>query len=812
MTTSGLATAGGGTGTVTNTYGYDLANRLTSWTATPAGGTASTKTYGYDNSGNLINNNGVTQTYDARNELTSDSNGNSYTYAADGDIATQSSPGNANYSFSSDAYGQQITDGFSSFAWDALGRVTSAGEAFNQSYSVALTYDGMTSQVASDPSATYSRDPAGQIVGVDTTSGVRTLALVDQHDDLSGTFAATGTSLASSTTWDPWGSVLASTGPAIQAGYQGQWTDPVTQQVGMGSRFYRPLVGGFINADTVPAAGGNSHAYVGDNPMSLTDPTGHSPSSDGPGNGTITKAQVNAAAAKARDAKQAAARAEIAAANARDTAAKARSTASAAVRYAAELNNQASQLHSEWELANAAANQAKAKADEAHRTYLQAEATAQAYKNAIGSPPTPPAAPLRASANMTNLGNPSAGGGTVSISLGCQALLTNSGLLCSHPFTTSSSSSSSSVSSGSSSQSQASGTSRDQENAYNRALAAYHQRVNNYLHAEAIAKEDYAAWQKALRIQKAAEAKAQSLWAQYSQMHNQAVDAQHQAERDLQIADQAEARARSLTADAADAEKVAAQDEQQYLELLSEYNQQQRKENQGGGNSGSGNNGGNPTTTILPGGPASGCASGPDAEKKLCRKEAAAAADATAAAAAAINSLVAEALNSIPACISHPTVVTCAVAAVTGIVLIGSVFAGAGDAAAGADQGATLRTAVDQKASEVIASQSNRVRGPVLSGAMDTKTGEIFFGQNTGIPDPLHPLLRQRLDSFSGPGAPAKGIPGAHSEINAVNQGLFARPGSQIGDFTFYSVRLRGTIKGQPIEMCPNCAQILGGG
>ena len=38
MTTSGLATAGGGTGTVTNTYGYDEASRLTSWTATPAGG------------------------------------------------------------------------------------------------------------------------------------------------------------------------------------------------------------------------------------------------------------------------------------------------------------------------------------------------------------------------------------------------------------------------------------------------------------------------------------------------------------------------------------------------------------------------------------------------------------------------------------------------------------------------------------------------------------------------------------------------------------------------------------------------------
>ena len=102
----------------------------------------------------------------------------------------------------------------------------------------------------------------------------------------------------------------------------------------------------------------------------------------------------------------------------------------------------------------------------------------------------------------------------------------------------------------------------DQEDAYGRALAAYNQRVANYNNAQAIANKDYAAWQKAESIAKAAEAKAQSLWAQYSQMHNQAVDAQHRAERDLQIADQDEATAKSLTSDAAGAEKTAAEDQQ----------------------------------------------------------------------------------------------------------------------------------------------------------------------------------------------------------------------------------------------------------
>jgi hypothetical protein len=51
---------------------------------------------------------------------------------------------------------------------------------------------------------------------------------------------------------------------------------------------------------------------------------------------------------------------------------------------------------------------------------------------------------------------------------------------------------------------------------------------------------------------------------------------------------------------------------------------------------------------------------------------------------------------------------------------------------------------------------------------------------------------------------------GRTQKNNVVNQGLFARPGSQISDFIFYSMRLRGATVGEPIEMCPNCAWILG--
>jgi Pretoxin HINT domain len=45
--------------------------------------------------------------------------------------------------------------------------------------------------------------------------------------------------------------VLASSGPPVQVGYQGQWTDPGTGQTDMGARMYRPGTGGeSFTADT----------------------------------------------------------------------------------------------------------------------------------------------------------------------------------------------------------------------------------------------------------------------------------------------------------------------------------------------------------------------------------------------------------------------------------------------------------------------------------------------------------------------------------------------------------------------------------
>src|SRR5260370_2548669 len=118
--------------------------------------------------------------------------------------------------------------------------------------------------------------------------------VVEAAGDRCGPLPPAGAAMTSSATWDPWGQVLASAGPAVQVGYQGQWTDPITGQVSMGARFYRPPAGGFINQDTDtgeeggPAVTDNLHAYAHDNPVTLTDVSGHSPSRTSGSSGGIS--------------------------------------------------------------------------------------------------------------------------------------------------------------------------------------------------------------------------------------------------------------------------------------------------------------------------------------------------------------------------------------------------------------------------------------------------------------------------------------------------------------------------------------------
>ena len=115
---------------------------------------------------------------------------------------------------------------------------------------------------------------------------------------------------------------------------------------------------------------------------------------------------------------------------------------------------------------------------------------------------------------------------------------------------------------------------------------------------------------------------------------------------------------------------------------------------------------------------------------------------------------------------------------------------------------------------------ANKELGPVVSGAYDKTTGEIYISINNPdgtVPVDLHPDLQSRLDSMppdvrdsylNTHGA------GSHSEIYAVNQALTANPGVNPDNILVYSNATGGVTKPvvyDPVPTCPHCAYILDG-
>jgi RHS repeat-associated protein len=264
-TTTGFA------GAASNSYTYDQANRLLSWN----NGTTTT-TYAYDKSGNRIQAGTDVYGYDQRDELLTSENGaTSYTYTPRGTLATQ--VGSATLTTTADAFGQVATQTPSaggtanSYTYDALGRVLQTGFA----------YTGTGNTLATDGVATYTRDSSDSLAAV-TASGSTRLTWTDQHTDQVAQFTPTATALSGSTSYDPLGRVLATTSMAGNLGYQSEYTDSTTGRANMDARWYNTNTGQFDTRDSatnspVPSsAAANRYAYAGDNPLTGTDPTGHS--------------------------------------------------------------------------------------------------------------------------------------------------------------------------------------------------------------------------------------------------------------------------------------------------------------------------------------------------------------------------------------------------------------------------------------------------------------------------------------------------------------------------------------------------------
>jgi hypothetical protein len=135
----------------------------------------------------------------------------------------------------------------------------------------------------------------------------------------------------------------------------------------------------------------------------------------------------------------------------------------------------------------------------------------------------------------------------------------------------------------------------------------------------------------------------------------------------------------------------------------------------------------------------------------------------------------------------------------------------------------TFVEAVRLRAAHMIEVLSNKERGPVLTGILDTRTGRTFFGINQMDPPlDLHPLLQNRLAGYlaetRGLTPERAGKPGAHSEIVALNRALHEREATlgrpvepqELSEFVLHNRSIRGTTKAEGIPPpCPNCEAIL---
>ncbi|MFF3403786.1 polymorphic toxin-type HINT domain-containing protein [Streptomyces sp. NPDC002659] len=257
-----------------NTYGYDDAGRLTSWT-----GDGQTTQYDWDDSGNRVKNGAKTATYDERNRLLSDGD-YTYDHTPRGTLATRTSSGlTENFTF--DAFDRMTKAGESGteYTYDSLDRVAARN-------GVDFSYAGLAPDPVKDNSSTYGRGAADELLSVAEGTGPAQLTISDKHGDVVGDMSPTNgaaASLTQSTAYDPFGQSIATSDMAGNAGFQGDYTDPDTDQVNMGARWYDPGTGTFDSRDSYTYASGasvlaNRYTYGAGSPMDYSDPDGHWPS------------------------------------------------------------------------------------------------------------------------------------------------------------------------------------------------------------------------------------------------------------------------------------------------------------------------------------------------------------------------------------------------------------------------------------------------------------------------------------------------------------------------------------------------------
>jgi RHS repeat-associated protein len=263
---------------VTSNYSYDPLYELTQVTQ----GSSTTETYSYDPVGNRLSSLGVpTYSYNSSNELTSNSSG-SYSFDANGNTLSDASgksytwdfenrlvqavnPGVGTTTFRYDPFGRRIQKsgplGTTNYLYDGYNVIEDLDNSGNvlARYTQGTHVDEWLAELRSGTSSYYERDGLGSVTSLSNSAGA----------------------LANTYTYDSYGKVMASTGTlANPFQYTGRESDQETGLYYDRARYYDPAAGRFLSEDPIGFHGGiDFYAYVANNPIIFTDPSGlqHTP-------------------------------------------------------------------------------------------------------------------------------------------------------------------------------------------------------------------------------------------------------------------------------------------------------------------------------------------------------------------------------------------------------------------------------------------------------------------------------------------------------------------------------------------------------
>jgi RHS repeat-associated protein len=313
--TTGISTTEGETTLADYTYGYDNAGELTSdSTVDPNNATALTHTYSYDSDSQLTtvddgitspayantpggeittNMAGSTLAYNSAEELTSVSPGagpsTSYTYDGNGDRTSSTVAATETTAASTTSYTYDPVGDLASVGIPATGSsdaetvdYSSDGDGLRQSRTVGsvttqFTWDtdGSLPLLLDDGTNSYLYGPSSAPVAqVDDSTGTIRYLTGDLVGSTRLVTSSSGT-VVGVNVYDEYGNLTSHTGTASSPfGFSGNWTDPDTGLIYLRARDYDPATAQFLTVDPLVDSTRQPYAYVADDPLGRTDPSG----------------------------------------------------------------------------------------------------------------------------------------------------------------------------------------------------------------------------------------------------------------------------------------------------------------------------------------------------------------------------------------------------------------------------------------------------------------------------------------------------------------------------------------------------------